>query len=168
VSGGAVIGTVFTTPGLHHVTLRVSAADGRSASVTETIEVGPIKYALMKPFPIVRIAGVDNALGAKVSLLSVQAPVGAKVSLTCKGHGCPAKNAVAMASAPPHHHGTTATITFRRFERQLRAGLVLQVRVSKAGVIGKYTSFTIRRSKLPLRVDACLDAVTVKPIKCPI
>ncbi len=167
-AGGSTIGTVFTTPGLHHVGLRVTAADGHTATVSETIEVLPAEYPLMRPFPVVRIAGVANAIGAKITLLGVQAPIGAKISVACKGHGCPAKTAVAMASAPAHHHGNTVTITFRRFERQLRAGIVLKVRVSKSGVVGKYTSFTIRRSKSPLRVDACLDALSAKAIKCPI
>jgi hypothetical protein len=34
-------------------------------------------------------------------------------------------------------------------------------------VLSKYTSFTIRRGKLPVRVDTCLDPTDFKPIACP-
>jgi hypothetical protein len=44
---------------------------------------------------------------------------------------------------------------------------VLQIRVSKAGEIGKFTSFTIRRNKLPVRVDACLRPTSSNPSPCP-
>ena len=56
---------------------------------------------------------------------------------------------------------------FRRFERSLRFGVTLEILVFKAGEIGKYTRFTIRRGKLPVRVDMCLDAAGVRPLACP-
>jgi len=43
---------------------------------------------------------------------------------------------------------------------------VLQIRVTKSGEIGKYTSFTIRRKKLPVRVDACLRPPSLSPSLC--
>ena len=58
-------------------------------------------------------------------------------------------------------------LSFRRFERSLRAGVKLEVKVYKPGLIGKYTSFRIRRSKLPARVDACLNPRTLKAMTCP-
>jgi hypothetical protein len=60
-----------------------------------------------------------------------------------------------------------APIELRRFERSLRPGAVLEIRIFKTGVIGKYMRFTVRRGKLPSRVDGCLDATGVKPIACP-
>jgi hypothetical protein len=59
------------------------------------------------------------------------------------------------------------TYTFQRFERRLRAGVTLEIRISKAGEIGKYTRLVVRRGKLPQRVDVCLDPAGVKPIVCP-
>jgi hypothetical protein len=45
--------------------------------------------------------------------------------------------------------------------------VVLQIKVYKPGLVGKYTSFTIRRGRLPVRVDECLDASHFTPIACP-
>jgi hypothetical protein len=47
------------------------------------------------------------------------------------------------------------------------AGAILEVRVSRPGTIGAYTRFHVRRRKLPVRSDSCLDARGVKPIACP-
>jgi len=47
------------------------------------------------------------------------------------------------------------------------AGAVLQIRITKNGEIGKFTSFTIRHSKLPVRVDACLRPTSTRPSSCP-
>ena len=58
-------------------------------------------------------------------------------------------------------------LAFHRFERQLRAGVVLEVRVFKAGRIGKYTRFSIRKHRLPTRLDECLASTNPKPIGCP-
>ncbi len=63
--------------------------------------------------------------------------------------------------------GRTTLVEFRRFERSLRAGAVLEIRISKVGEIGKYTRFTIRRGKPPVRVDTCLSPAGIKPIACP-
>jgi hypothetical protein len=60
-----------------------------------------------------------------------------------------------------------APVEFRRFERLLRFGVTLEILVFKAGEIGKYTRFTVRRGKLPVRVDMCLDAAGVRPLVCP-
>jgi hypothetical protein len=63
---------------------------------------------------------------------------------------------------------SAVTVTFPRFERSLlRAGAVLEIRVSKPGQIGKYTRLTIRPGRLPVRLDECLNALTSRPISCP-
>jgi hypothetical protein len=123
---------------------------------------------LMQPFPIVRIAGSVTAYGATVRLLTVQAPLAAKVTVTCRGRGCKPKfeSRIATSSSKNKSNGGAVMLSFRRFQRALRGGAILQIRVSKAGEIGKYTSFTIRRNKLPVRVDACLRPTSPKPIAC--
>jgi large repetitive protein len=163
-AGGSVLSTSFATAGNHTVRLRVTAADGLSSTVSETIPVVSARVSLMQPFPIVRIAGSDTSKGVRIKLLSVQAPAGAKISVKCRGRGCPSKleSRVASSSAV----GVTV-IEFRHFERALRAGIVLEIRVSKAGQIGKYTRFHIRRNKLPQRLDTCLSVAGVNPTKCP-
>ncbi len=58
-------------------------------------------------------------------------------------------------------------ISFARFERSLGVGAVLEIKVSRTGQIGKYTRFTVRRGKLPARLDTCLSPDGVKPMSCP-
>src|SRR5947208_2342890 len=56
---------------------------------------------------------------------------------------------------------------FGAFQRFLRAGVSLTVRVSKGTNIGAFTRFAVRRGKLPVRADSCLDPAGIKPIPCP-
>jgi len=164
VTGSQVITTTFSTPGNHLVHLNVTAANGLSSTATETIPVTSPPLVLMRPFPIVRITSSDTNSGAVVHLLRVQASAGARVTVTCKGHGCPIQSAARSAVS---HKGKVAPLEFLRFERSLRAGITLIIRVSKPGQIGKYTSFVVRRGRLPLRTDTCLASAGVKPIACP-
>jgi len=163
--GGAVLTTSFSTPGAHVVRLRVIDAYDLASVATETIKVIGRVASLMQPFPVVRIAGTETASGVKLGMLRVQQmPAGAKITVRCKGRGCPMK--VARRVAVSSKRGA-ATVEFRGFERSLRFGVTLEVLVSKPGEIGKYTRFAIRRGKLPERVDMCLDLAGVKPLVCP-
>jgi hypothetical protein len=163
-AGGQVMSTSFSTPGNHVVRLRVTAAGGLSSVATETIPVSAPTIPLMQPFPVVRIVSTDTASGIRLSLLRVTAPAGARVDVECKGRGCPARSESRMAAVGKVG---VAPVEFRRFERTLGAGVILEIRISKAGEIGKFTSFQVRRRRLPLRVDACLGPSGVKPIACP-
>jgi hypothetical protein len=138
-------------------------------TVTNTVLVPVVTPALtlMQPFPIVRIAGAETSYGAQIKLLTVQAPPGSKVTITCKGSGCKTKSESRIATAASKGKSGTLMLSFPRFERALRVGAVLQIRVSKVGEIGKFTSFTIRRHKLPVRTDACLNPTGQAPIACP-
>lgn len=176
---GPVVTTSFATPGPHVVGLRVLDANGLSSTATKTITVTPPPAVLMAPFPIVRLAGSDSSRGVKLRLLSVQAPLGARITITCRGHGCPVKSLTRVAVLPkpkPKRKGkptakkstaATVVVQFPRFQRFLRAGVVLEIRVWKAGMVGKYTRFTIRPHRLPIRVDECLNPANSKPMTCP-
>lgn len=168
-AGGALLSTSFATPGAHVVRLQVSDANGLSSVATHTIDVAAQALKLMQPFPIVRIAGSETASGVRVKLLTVQAPPSTKVAVSCKGHGCKTKaeSRIATASSTSRSRAGAIMLAFPHFQRALKAGAVLQIRVSKAGEIGKFTSFTIRRNKLPLRVDACLRPASSNPSPCP-
>jgi Immunoglobulin I-set domain len=170
-TGAPALSTSFSTPGSHVVMLRVTDANGLSSVLAETIPVTSPAPTLMQPFPVVRIAGSENASGVKISLLTVQAPVGATVTVTCHGPGCPSKpDYLVVASRKSKKGKSTAgivLIAFRRFERSLRAGVVLEIRVSAHGQIGKYTRFAVRHGKLPARVDMCLSPAGIEPIVCP-
>jgi hypothetical protein len=165
--GESALTTSFATPGPHVVQLQVTDAAGQASVVAETIPVSTAPVPLMQPFPVVHMAGSYNARGAKITVLSVLAPVGAKVVITCRGSHCPTKSLAFLATAGAKNKSGTALITFKRFERSLRGGVVLSIWVSKTGEIGKFTRFTIRRDKSPTRVDECLNPAGTTPIVCP-
>jgi hypothetical protein len=168
-AGGSAMTTSFATAGTHTVSLRVIDGNGLSSTATESVKVAAAAAKLMQPFPIVRIAGSETSYGVKVRLLTVQAPLGAKVAIACVGGGCKTKaeSRVAKASSKSSSRAGAVTLAFARFERPLRAGASLQIRVTQAGEIGKFTSFTIRRKRLPVRTDACLPPASSKPAACP-
>jgi hypothetical protein len=167
-AGGPVITTSFSTAGNHTVQLRVTDANGLTSVATQTIQVSAAPLVLMQPFPVVRIAGSESASGVKISLLSVQAPVGTQVSVACGGRHCPSRSESRRVVAASRSSGAGGVLlTFARFERSLHAGSILEIRVSKPGEIGKYTSFRIRPNKPPARIDACVGPVDPKPIPCP-
>jgi hypothetical protein len=163
-AGGEVTSTTFSTPGNHLVQLRVTDASGLSSIAAETITVTSPPPMLMQPFPIVRIASTDTASGVKLRLLRVQAPAGARIAVACKGRSCPVKSQSRVAAAGKVG---VAPVEFRRFQRSLRAGVTLEIRVSKPGVIGKYTRVVVRRGRLPVRTDICLGPAGVNPMTCP-
>jgi hypothetical protein len=163
-----VLTTTFTTPGDHVVQLRVTAADGLSSVASETIHVIRRPLTLMAPFPVVRIAGILTPSGVNLSLITAQVPRGARVRVTCRGDGCPtASESRLVVSSVGKRRAGMVTLVFRRFERTLAAGVILEIKISEPGRIGKYTRFMIRHGKLPTRVDGCIDGAGVKPIACP-
>jgi hypothetical protein len=165
---GPVITTSFAKPGGYPVQLRVTTAAGLSSVASRTIQVTAVPVALMQPFPVVRIVGYDTASGVTLRVLSVMSPLNARVTVSCRGKGCPARAESHLAQAgKTTRRSSSALLSFRRFARALPAGVTLQIRVAKSGQIGKYTRFTVRRGKLPTRVDSCLDPTGVKPIACP-
>ncbi len=164
-SAGAVLVTSFSTPGGHLVRLRVTNARGLSSVATETINVVGPTASLMQPFPVVRIVGNNTASGVRLVLLKVQQlPAGARITVRCRGHGCPLK--LARRVAVLKRRGVSP-VEFRGFERFLRFGVTLEILVWKPGIIGDYTRFAVRRGKLPERVDMCLDPAGVRPLVCP-
>ena len=163
-TGGPGTSTTFAAPGNHLVQLRVTDANGLSSVASATIPVGAPLFTLMQPFPIVRITSTGTRSGVRLRQLGVLAAPGAKITVICKGRACPAKSQSHMASVSRTRSGF---IEFRRFERNLPAGVVLEIRVTRAGRVGKYTRFVVRRAKVPVRFDACLDGLLVKPVGCP-
>jgi hypothetical protein len=111
--------------------------------------------SFLDPFPVVRIRGFFARTGARITLLSVRGPKKAKVSARCVGRGCPVRS-LTLPSADVRLH---------RFERFLRAGIQLQIRVTRPGRIGSYTSFLIRARRAPLRTERCLTT-SGKPVAC--
>jgi hypothetical protein len=112
---------------------------------------------MMRPAPVIRIRGRLSRTGARITLLTVRAPRGARISLRCHGSSCPARR---WARA-------TALTRLVRFERNLRAGTKLVIAVTKPGRIGKHTTIVIRGDRAPWRRDRCLRPGTSRRIACP-
>jgi hypothetical protein len=157
----------FAGPGPRTIGLEVTARGGATDRQRRTVMVDTV-YALprpdsdrlMSPYPVVRLAGSLTSNGARVRVLSVlRAPRCALVTVSCKGSSCPAKRARGYVGR--------GALRFRRFERRLRAGTVLTVRISKNDLIGKYTEFRIREDKAPRRRDRCLRPGQRSGSPCP-
>jgi hypothetical protein len=111
----------------------------------------------MSPLPIVRIRGRLTADGARVTLLTVRAPRGARIAVKCGGDHCP-RSRVAIVAVIVH---------LRPYERVLRAGTRLEIRVTQPSFIGKYTRIVLRRGRPPRRQDGCLMPRSSRPVTCP-
>lgn len=164
---GPVATREFQGSGSHTVGLEVTAAGGVTDRQRRTVMVNteyalprPDSTRLMSPYPVVRLAGRLTGSGARVRVLSVlRAPVCALVEVTCRGSSCPVRRASGYVGSGP--------LRFRRFERRLRAGTVLTVRISKNALIGKFTEFQIREDIAPKRRDRCLRPGEKKGSPCP-
>ena len=112
---------------------------------------------MMSPAPVVRIRGRLTRSGARITLLTVRAPRGARITVRCSGRRCPARR-----------WARTAALTrVPRFQAAFPAGTRLVISVTKPRRIGKHTLIVIRRGKAPTRLDRCLMPGTRKPVKCP-
>ncbi len=117
----------------------------------------------LRPKPVVTIDGLRRRKVTFVRLLTVTGPVGAIVTLRCRGRGCPIQRLRTSI-------GDRNRLRLRRAERTYRAGnvLVLQVVDANAERLGKYTRVRFRdRSRIPLRTDACLQPGESAPSPCP-
>jgi PKD repeat protein len=171
-----VASRTFPTAGTYKVQLSVVDNDGASSVATTTVVVGEPVQALatplLSPFPVVRISGVVKGEGIKLRLLTINAPVGATLTISCRGKGCPFRtyrrelNSIRRGSSK--EPGLTRSIRIRHFRRKLLlAGAKVQVFITKGGAIGKYTRFKVRKKRPPARLDRCLVPRTKTPVPCP-
>jgi hypothetical protein len=125
-----------------------------SQSSASPTGIAPGGLRLLRPFPVVRVAGYIMNHGSRIVLWSVKAPRGAKIDVRCKGPGCPLR----QRSFRPGR--------IRPLERYLRAGVAITIRVTQPGFIGTYTHVVIRSRKRPRRQDACLVPGDIRPRPC--
>jgi hypothetical protein len=112
---------------------------------------------MLSPYPLIRISGRLTLTGAYVTRLTVTAPRGARITVVCRGAGCPLQR-VAMTASVTHLHV---------FERNLRAGTRLIITISKPGFITKVTTIIIRRGHAPARTDMCVAPGARRASACP-
>jgi PKD repeat protein len=159
---GPVATRRFRTARPRTVGLLVTDEQGASATAFATVTVARRSAPPLSPFPVVRLAGrvVDD--GARVRRLTVHAPRGSVVDVTCRGGGCP--------FAVQQHTATSSRRPVRVHaleRRRLHAGAVLVVRVGSATRTGKYTRFRVRDGRAPARIDRCLPPGERTPVRCP-
>ena len=164
--GGQALHTFESGP--QTVSLRVTPLEGAPVVRSVTFAVGAeapppaniFTPPLLSPFPVVRIVGQLTRRGAHIRFLSVRAPVCTRVTAICRGAGCPFKRATRLV-------GWKGARVRSLAGSRLRAGVKLNVLVTKRDRVGKFTRFTIRRGKPPLRVDRCLRFGQTTPSACP-
>ena len=125
----------------------------RSAPATRPAAV----TRLMRPFPVVRIKGRVTKRGARIELLSVKAPWDAIIRVRCRGRTCPER--------VRRRAGGRRRIS--ELHRELAAGTVITVLITRPGTYGKYTRFVILRGQSPARTDRCLRGSNSRPVRCP-
>ena len=155
--------TTFASRGNHLVRLSVTDGAGRSSIASEQI---PVSFPLMRPFPAVRIVTTRSGGRLRLKALTVEAPAGSTVTVACIGKGCPVRSLSRVVLRPKGKTSGLPSVTFPRLQRALPAGTALEIRVTQAGKVGKFTRFAIRKGKLPLRADACVNATEPKPVPC--
>jgi hypothetical protein len=175
-------------PGSYSVGLRVVDGEGASAVARQTLVVGvgastqvapPLTSPVapqgaplrtLSPFPVVRVAGSIKRNGTRIKRFTVSAPIGATVTVRCRGRRCPFRSQMLTAAGRPTQGQAPSLrpIRVRRLERRLlRAGVIIKVFITKPGVVGKFTEFRIRRRTAPVRTDKCLVPGGTKPVPCP-
>jgi hypothetical protein len=100
----------------------------------------------------------------KFSTLQVKnVPLGATVSVTCRGRGCPS----GLKGRGFVKKNAFGTVTLAKFiKKPLRAGDAITVVVSKPDAINAVKVLTVRASKKPLITTRCLPPGVVKPVAC--
>ena len=79
---------------------------------------------MMRPFPVVRIRGRVTSAGVRVTALTVRAPRGARIVARCSRGACPRRRFTTAGSF----------VHLRPFERVLRAGVRLEITVTRRGI----------------------------------
>jgi len=147
----------FTWPkeGTYPVALRVTDSDGVATIGRVNVVVARKPYDRFRRDPFIRVVSSPTSTGAHIDLLTVSAPKGAKVSVRCRGRGCPYKSKSTKSKGK--------RIDLRKLRRGYRAGAVIELRVTKTNTIGKFIRITILDGKRPRRVDLCLQPGRSKP-----
>jgi hypothetical protein len=88
------------------------------------------------------------------------APAGAAVRVSCRGGGCSFKARTFGVD------GSGKVPLTKLFDRRLRRGARIEVRVSVPGAIGKVVRYRMRRGKVPRARNLCLPPGVTEPARC--
>jgi hypothetical protein len=97
-------------------------------------------------------------------LIASNVAAGTRIQVTCRGHGCPfASRAITARRASPR-----LALGGRAMRRaRLRKGAVVEVRISKPGLLGRVTTYRIRAGRLPAQSSHCTLPGSLKTTPCP-
>lgn len=159
-AAGAVTQYSWARPGTYPVALLVTDRDGGLAVTQTAVVVAPRPFRLFHPAPLVRFVGRPTRRGARLDLLTVTAPRGARVGIRCRSRNCPYKRKRFVSPGKRH--------TLPALRRTYVAGSVIEIRVTKPETISKFTRLRFRAGKRPARIDRCLNpGAPNKLIACP-
>jgi hypothetical protein len=133
----------------------VAPADAAPGDTAAPAEEGDGGTPLLRPFPVVRIAGTLVPGGARVSRLRIRAPETARVVVRCTGGGC------------RFFSRSFGGGRVRALERFLAAGTRITIRISRPSTIGKHVAILIRDGRPPRRRDGCLMPGSAERVQCP-
>jgi len=142
----------------------VVLAEGLGVASAPSPQIGPVNDPLagfkrLRPFPVLVVAGRLRGARTRISDFVVRGPRGARVSVRCKGRGCPFGRIGGTI-------GKRKRLRVRRAQRTFRAGQILEIRVTGRNRIGKFTRITFRRASAPRRSDLCLSPAAKRPSRC--
>ncbi len=162
VGGDAQAATVATPP------ISGAPAPPTPTPVPRPVTATPAR--LTSFLTLVRIRGRVTSVGARIELLSVAAPRGARIRVRCLRGGNAAGGVPATPGGCPRgwklFKAAGRPVRVPGLRRHLRAGAVIEVRVTMPGRIGRYTRFRIRRKRAPVRMDRCLMPGASRPVRC--
>jgi hypothetical protein len=177
------VATASFAAGPHVVTLRVVDADGVDSVTAVEVDVaapvgrpivpaavGGTRGGVLTPFPIVRLVGEASGTGTVLKLMTITAPQTATAIVRCRGGGCPFTRRSQRLTEAKRGSGPAGTRTLRILTfagQSLSPGAKIQVFVTDPLQMGKYTRFTMRRSRAPQRVDHCTAVGRTIVTNCP-
>jgi PKD repeat protein len=159
-ANGAEVVYTFATAGSKVVRQRATDGAGGTAIAERTVTVLPApkaKAGFLSPSPVVTLGGAILSTGMRVETLRIRAPRGSLVTVKCHGKGC--------GVSRRRKRVKRSTVSFKTYQRFLRAGTKLEIFVRKPKTIGDFTRYKIRAGKFPVRTDRCLPVGKDKPAK---
>lgn len=136
------------------------------AAITAALGIAPTRSTAQgaNEVPCVGYATFERK-GANTELIGLalgDVPAGSKVTIACAGNGCPFSTKSFNVKGAIKTMGLTDVF----LDPLLRAGMTLEVRVTKPGWIGKSFQYVIRSADDPLATTKCLSEDGSKTVAC--
>lgn len=103
-----------------------------------------------------------GAMTELIGLAVGNIPAGAKVTLSCSGPSCPFESKVINLDKPV----ATLAITDMFIDPVFKPGTTIEIRVTKAGLVGKVVQYETQASSDPRMVAQCLPPGASKAVAC--